>query len=51
MTTSLAKGGEGLGTLGMPPSRVKEHCIEAGFRHVRMLSLDSPFNVLYEVKP
>lgn len=51
MTTSLAEGGEGLGTLGMPPSRVKEYCIKAGFRHVRMLPLDNPFNVLYEVKP
>jgi SAM-dependent methyltransferase len=51
MTTSLAEGGEGLGTLGMPPSIVKKYCDEAGFSDVRKLPLDNPFNILYEVKP
>ena len=51
MTTSLAEGGEGLGTLGMPPSMVKKYCDEAGFSNVRKLPLDNSFNILYEVKP
>ena len=51
MTTSLAEGGEGLGTLGMPPSMVKKYCDEAGSSNVRKLPLDNSFNILYEVKP
>lgn len=50
MTTSLAENGLGLGTLGMPPSKVKEYCNKAGFDYVRKLPVDNPFNVLYEVK-
>ncbi|MDQ4073014.1 MAG: class I SAM-dependent methyltransferase [Thermoproteota archaeon] len=50
MTTSLANNGLGLGALGMPPSRVKKYCSDAGFSHVRKLPVDNPFNVLYEVK-
>ena len=41
MTTSLAEGGEGLGTLGMPPSIVKKYCDETGFGNVRKLPLDN----------
>ena len=51
MTTSLANDGEGLGTCGLPPSKVRELCEEAGFRNVRQLPLENPFNILYEVKP
>ena len=51
MTTSLAQGGEGLGTCGMPESRVREFCEEAGFSSVRRLPLENPFNILYEIKP
>jgi 2-polyprenyl-3-methyl-5-hydroxy-6-metoxy-1,4-benzoquinol methylase len=51
MTTSLAEGGEGVGTLGIPPSIVKKYCDETGFSNVRKLPLDNPFNILYEVKP
>lgn len=50
MTTSLAENGLGLGTVGMPHSKVKEYCKRVGFNHVRKLSVDNPFNVLYEVK-
>jgi 2-polyprenyl-3-methyl-5-hydroxy-6-metoxy-1,4-benzoquinol methylase len=50
MTTSLAEGGKGLGTVGMPQSKVTEYCREVGFSHVRKLPVDNPFNVLYEVK-
>ena len=51
ITTSLAEGGQGLGTLGMPPSKVKEYCNEAGFTYVRKLPIDNLFNILYEVRP
>jgi 2-polyprenyl-3-methyl-5-hydroxy-6-metoxy-1,4-benzoquinol methylase len=49
--TSLANGGEGLGTMGMPESRVREFCSKAGFSSVRRLPIENPFNVLYEIKP
>jgi hypothetical protein len=51
MTTSLAHGGAGLGTCGMPPARVHELCREAGFGSVRQLDLQDPFNSLYEIRP
>jgi len=51
MTTSLAGGGEGLGTLGLPESKVQELCAEAGFSNVRKLPLENPFNNIYEVTP
>lgn len=50
MTVSLAEGGEGLGTAGMPPSRVRELCTEAGFSSVRLVPIDNPFKYIYEVK-
>ncbi|MHC4226670.1 MAG: class I SAM-dependent methyltransferase [Planctomycetota bacterium] len=51
MSTSLAENGEGLGTCGLPPSKVRELCEEAGFSSVRQLPLENPFNILYEIKP
>ena len=51
MTTSLANGGAGLGTLGLPPSKVDEMCAEAGFKSVDLLPLDDPFHNLYLIKP
>ncbi len=50
MTSSLAVGGEGLGTLGMPPSKVKELCLKAGFTIVNQLPIEDDFNMLYEIK-
>jgi hypothetical protein len=49
MTTSLAEGGEGLGTLGLPESRLRELAGKAGFGHVRPVPMDNPFNSLYEL--
>ncbi len=49
MTTSLAAGGAGLGTLGLPESTLRALCLEAGFRHVKR-SLENPFNTLYEIR-
>jgi 2-polyprenyl-3-methyl-5-hydroxy-6-metoxy-1,4-benzoquinol methylase len=51
MTTSLAHGGAGLGTCGLPAARVQELCAQAGFATVRQLDLQDPFNSLYVVKP
>ena len=51
MTTSLAHGGAGLGTCGLPAARVRELCHESGFASVEQLDLQDPFNSLYVVKP
>ena len=49
MTTSLAHGGAGLGTLGLPESKLRELASDAGFASVRRVPLENPFNNLYEV--
>ena len=51
MTTSLAGGGMGLGTLGFHAPKVRELCTAAGFQSVRQVPLDNPFNNLYEIRP
>ena len=51
MTTSLAQGGLGLGTVGLPEGKVKEFTREAGFTSVRPLPVEHPLNVLYEIRP
>jgi SAM-dependent methyltransferase len=50
MTTSLAHGGEGLGTCGFHPRLVDEYCKDAGFSAVRQLPLENPFNNVYEIR-
>jgi SAM-dependent methyltransferase len=49
MTTSLAHNGEGLGTCGLPESKLGELCDKAGFSEVRRVPMENPFNSLYEV--
>lgn len=51
MPTSLAAGGAGLGTLGLPESRLREFCTVAGFRNVERVQLEDPFNSLYAITP
>jgi SAM-dependent methyltransferase len=51
MTTSLAGGGAGLGTLGLHEPKAREFCAEAGFSEIRRVPLENPFNNLYEVRP
>jgi hypothetical protein len=51
MTTSLAHGGAGLGTAGLPPATLESLATRAGFASVRKLPLDNPFNNLCELKP
>ena len=46
-----AAGGMGLGPLGFHEPKVRELCTEAGFRSVRWVPLDNPFNNLYEIRP
>ncbi len=50
MTTSLAGGGEGLGTIGLHPAKLNELAAEAGFATVRRVDLENPFNNLYELQ-
>jgi 2-polyprenyl-3-methyl-5-hydroxy-6-metoxy-1,4-benzoquinol methylase len=50
MTTSLAQGGEALGTVGLHPHKLEEIAQEAGFGTCRTLPLENPFNNLYELK-
>jgi SAM-dependent methyltransferase len=50
MTTSLAQGGVGLGTLGFHPPMVNEMCGKAGFSSVRQVPIENPFNNLYEIR-
>ena len=49
MTTSLAEGGEGLGTLGLPEPVLRQMPVKAGFAQVRHVETDNPFNRLYEL--
>ena len=51
MTTSLAHGGHGLGTCGLPAARVRELCRQAGFANVEEVDLEDPFNALYVIAP
>ena len=51
MTTSLANGGVGLGTVGLHEPKLRELCAEVGFSSVRRVPLENPFNTLYEVRP
>jgi SAM-dependent methyltransferase len=50
MTTSLAHGGAGLGTLGLPEPKLRELCRAVGFGAVRRVPLGNPFNNLYEIR-
>jgi hypothetical protein len=50
MTSSLAHGGAGLGTLGFNEKTVREAAKGAGFSAVRRVPLESPFNILYEIR-
>jgi SAM-dependent methyltransferase len=50
MTTSLAGGGEGLGTLGLHEPMLRQLCSEADFAGVRRVDIENPFNSLYEVR-
>lgn len=48
MTTSLAHGGAGLGTVGFNEHVARAMCAEAGFSSFRRVPMENPFNNLYE---
>jgi SAM-dependent methyltransferase len=48
MTTSLAHGGTGLGTVGFNEHVARTMCADAGFTSFRRVPIDNPFNNLYE---
>ena len=48
--TSLAAGGKGLGTIGLPEPKLQQLCLDAGFSSVRR-AWEDPFRVLFEVNP
>jgi SAM-dependent methyltransferase len=50
MTTSLAAGGAGLGTLGLHERKLRELAAVVGFRDVRRVPIQNPFNNLYELR-
>jgi 2-polyprenyl-3-methyl-5-hydroxy-6-metoxy-1,4-benzoquinol methylase len=51
LPVSLASGGVGLGTLGLPPSVLTDLAHEAGFSRVHQVPIGDPFNNLYELTP
>ncbi len=51
MTTSLAGGGAGLGTCGLPEGKLRDLCLAAGFSSVERLAIEDPLQVLYAVRP
>ena len=51
LPTSLAAGGPGLGTLGLPHPKLEELCRAAGFSEVQRLPLENPFNSVYAITP
>lgn len=51
MTTSLAQGGEGMGTLGLHEPKMRELAAEAGFSSVEKAPVENPFNILWVLRP
>jgi 2-polyprenyl-3-methyl-5-hydroxy-6-metoxy-1,4-benzoquinol methylase len=51
LTTSLAQGGAGLGTRGLPKGKLRALCAEAGFSRVRRAPVENPLNTLYVIQP
>lgn len=51
LPVSLNNGGIGLGTAGLPESRLTELAEQAGFTAVRRVPIDDPLNNLYEITP
>jgi SAM-dependent methyltransferase len=51
LPVSRDAGGPGLGTLGLPPGRIREWCAASGFRSIRAVPGANPFNRIYEIRP
>jgi SAM-dependent methyltransferase len=50
LPVSLADGGPGLGTMGLPESKLRSLCATAGLSHVSRLPANNPFHALYAVE-
>jgi SAM-dependent methyltransferase len=50
LPTSLAEGGAGLGSCGLPESRLRALCQEAGFSDVHRAPMDDPGHGVYEIR-
>ncbi|MCU1498386.1 MAG: hypothetical protein JWM47_2339 [Acidimicrobiales bacterium] len=51
MSSALSEpGGAGLGTLGLPPELLQRLAAEAGFTRFRVIDVDEPANLYYEVR-
>ena len=50
MTTSLASGGAGVGTLGLHEHKLRDLATVIGFRDIRRVPIEDPFNNLYELR-
>lgn len=49
MSIAIARGGEGLGTAGLPEGRLREYAATAGFSGVRRIDIGDPVQALFEV--
>lgn len=50
MTQSLAAGGAGLGSCGLPEPRFRSLCLKAGFQSLERVA-EGPLDLLYEARP
>jgi SAM-dependent methyltransferase len=52
MSSGLSEeGGAGLGTFGLPASKLEAMAQEAGFTRFRITDVEDPFNAYYELRP
>ncbi len=52
MASALSEpGGAGLGTLGLPPELLEEKARAAGFTRFRVIDVEDPANLYYEIRP
>ena len=50
-TTVLAEGGGALGAMGLPETRLRALCRQAGFEKIRRVPIESSLHALYEIRP
>jgi SAM-dependent methyltransferase len=51
MASALSEpGGAGLGTLGLPPERLERSAADAGFHRFRVIDVEDPANLYYEIR-
>ncbi|MEV0083533.1 SRPBCC domain-containing protein [Saccharopolyspora sp. NPDC050642] len=51
LPSALSQGAPGLGTLGLPPGKLRELATASGFRSVERIPMPSPMNALYVLRP